>query len=209
MSLSARGIARQFLQRQGQLALGQVFLEEGDSGSLRERLVAVARQEISFDVSECIYAQTARYQQTWSHVRVRVQLVPDSGITAATMTMLQGTWAGAIEARWNNRFGIGRAGEATCPITFDVEWVTSNPHHTVRVQVGPARSNAGLWDTADTGDVAAHEFGHLHGNVDEYADDACPSRNPVGTGTVMDDNSDNVPARLMQRLADNVGSEII
>ena len=49
----------------------------------------------------------------------------------------------------------------------------------------------------------------MHGNHDEYPDAACPSRSPVSTGTVMDNNSDTVPERLMQRLADNVGSNIV
>jgi hypothetical protein len=63
---------------------------------------------------------------------------PDDGIIAATMNMLKATWAGAIEARWSNRFGIGRAGEATCPIMFDVEWVTSNPHHILHRHSAPS-----------------------------------------------------------------------
>ncbi len=140
---------------------------------------------------------------------MRVQLVPDAGITAATMSSLQATWQSTIEARWSNRCGIGRPGEVTCPLTFDVQFVTTNPHHTVRVQLGPAPSNLTLWDTLGTGAVAAHEFGHMHGNPDEYPDAACPSRSPVSTGTVMDNDSDTVPQRLMQRLADNVGSNIV
>jgi hypothetical protein len=210
MSLSVRGIARRFLDRTGPLSVGQVFFSSTDGTvMLRERLESLARQEISFSVSECVYGWTARYQQTWSHVRVRVQLNPDAGISAATMATLRATWENGIENRWSNRWGIGRPGEITCPLTFDVQWVTSNAHHTVRVQAGPARSNMTLWDTSDTGDVAAHEFGHMHGNPDEYTDTACPGRNPVNTGTVMDNNSNNLPQRLMQRLADNVGSNVI
>ena len=137
MSLSVRGIARHFLHRTGAFSVRQVFFgSTGDTVRLCERLESLARQEISFDVSECIYEWTARYEQTWSHVRVRVQLNPDAGITAATMATLRTTWENAIEARWSNRWGIGRPGELTCPLTFDVQWVTNNAHHTVRVQAG-------------------------------------------------------------------------
>jgi hypothetical protein len=210
MSLSVRGIARRFVNRTGALSVRDVFFG-GDGGPhmLRQRLESLARQEISFNVSECVYSWTARYEQTWSHVRVRVQLNPDMGISPQTMATLQATWENTIELRWNNRWGIGRPGEITCPLTFDVQWVTNNPHHTVRVRVGPGQSNMTLWDTADTGAVAAHEFGHMHGNPDEYASATCPNRNPVNTGTVMDNNSNNVPQRLMQRLADNVGSNVV
>jgi hypothetical protein len=210
MSLSVKGIARRFLGRTGDLSVRETFFgSAADTLMLRERLTSLARQEISFDVSECIYEWTARYEQIWSHVHVRVQLNPDANIPAATMATLRTTWENAIENRWSNRWSIGRPGEATCPLTFDVEWVNNNAHHTVRVQTGPARSNMTLWDTSDTGAVAAHEFGHMHGNPDEYTDMACPNRNPVNTGTVMDNNSNNVPQRLMQRLADNVGSNIV
>ena len=43
------------------------------------------------------------------------------------------------------------------------------------------------WDDQDDGDTAAHEFGHMIGMHDEYADAGCPTRSPVNTRTVMDD----------------------
>lgn len=67
----------------------------------------------------------------------------------------------------------------------------------------------GLWDTNDTGAVTAHEFGHMLGHPDEYTDANCPGRNPVNTGTIMDNNSANIPQRLMTRFAGNLGSNVV
>jgi hypothetical protein len=61
----------------------------------------------------------------------------------------------------------------------------------------------------DTAAVASHEFGHLIGLADEYTDSNCPMRNPVNTGTVMANDSNNVPARMMNRFAQNIGSNVI
>jgi bacillopeptidase F (M6 metalloprotease family) len=65
------------------------------------------------------------------------------------------------------------------------------------------------WDTEDNGAIAAHEFGHMLGNPDEYTDRVCPNRNPVNTGTIMDDNTANIPDRMMKRFADNIGSTVV
>jgi hypothetical protein len=163
-------------------------------------------EEVSFSVSECVYGWTAAYAQHGTHVTVRIRLVPDAGISAATMTTLRDTWKRGIEDKWSNRFACcDSAGcDCRCAVTFGVEWVTSNEHHTVAVHVGPRRSDMTNWDTMDTGDVASHEFGHMLGHPDEYADGACPSRSPVNTGTVMDDNTE-VVQRLVQPFCDRLG----
>ncbi len=156
--------------------------------------------EVSFAVNECVYGWTARYRQSGTHAVVRIQLNPDAGISAATMNTLRTTWRDGIIATWANRFRCLAPNGGQQSFTFDVQWVTSGAHHVVRVLAGPARSNMTNWDTDDTGNVAAHEFGHMIGHPDEYADAACPARNPVSTGTVMDDNTETV-ARLYNRLA--------
>lgn len=211
MALGVRGIARQFRSRTGDLRLRAVFLE-GANGRLRARLEALARQEYSFDVSECIFGWTAAFEQTWSHVRIRIRLNPDAGITDATMATLRDRWRDGIVSTWSNRWGIGRSGEITCPLTFAVDWVgtAGAPHHNVRVRNGSFRSNMLSWDTADPGSTAAHEYGHMHGLVDEYSETAvCPGRSPVNTGTVMDNNSTNLPSRMMDRFATNTGSSVL
>ena len=210
MSLSLKGIARRFRNRTGTVPVRSVFFaNSGGRLMCREKLQSLARQNVSFDASECIYAWTASYEQIWSHIIVRIRLNPDAGISNAAMAMLRTAWENRIESTWSNRWSIGRPGEGTCPITIDVQWVTSNAHHTVRVRMGPGQTVMTLWDTEDSGAVAAHEFGHMIGNPDEYASDVCLDRDPVNTGTVMDNNSNTVPSRLMQRFADNVGSNVL
>ncbi|MFF4219081.1 twitch domain-containing radical SAM protein [Streptomyces nondiastaticus] len=141
--------------------------------------------ERRFQVSECVFQWSAAYRQNCTAVTVRIQLNPDAGITAAEMAALRTTWENGIENKWNQNF-ICTGPYGSSVITFDVQFVTSSPHHIVRVRRGPARSNMTLWDTLDSGDDIAHEFGHMLGNPDEYVDASCPNRNPVSTGTVMD-----------------------
>ena len=146
--------------------------------------------ERRWDLRECVYGSAVAFHQADTHVTVRIQLTPDAGITEATMATLRARWRNGIIDKWSNRFDcVGQNGTRK-RITFDVQWVTSNAHQVVRVQQGPARSNVTTWDTSDTADVASHEFGHMIGHPDEYTDAACPARNPVNTGSVMDDNTE-------------------
>jgi hypothetical protein len=164
---------------------------------IREYLFGLAKEEVAYSMSECIYGWDVAFYQAGTHVIARIQLNWDAGIPAATRTMLMNTWRTGIVTEWSNRFAC--CFDPCCMkrrnVTFDAQWANNNPHHVIRVRVGPGQSNSGLWDTLDTAAVAAHEFGHLIGFADEYASTTCPSRNPVSTGTVMDDN-----AGMVQRL---------
>lgn len=221
--LSLKGVARRY----GGIASGFSVVKDifgvstiTGSVSLRSKLESMAREEHSFSMSECIFGWTAAFEQTWTHIRIRIRLNPDADVSNATINTLRTRWQNGIQNIWSDRWGCGRSGELTCPLSFEVVWINTGQHHTVRVNTGnkctnaagnPIRcgTNMGRWHTADPGSTAAHEYGHMHGLVDEYVDATCPGRSPVNTGTVMDNNSNNVPARMMTRFANNIGSNVV
>jgi hypothetical protein len=168
-----------------------------------------AAQEVSFPVSECIFGWTAAFIQQGTHITARIQLNPDSDVSTSLLAEVKERWKRGIEDKWNYRFACcGRPGcTAACALTFEVQWTSDRPHLTVRVKKGDGRSNLSLWHTDDSGDVMSHEFGHLMGHPDEYSeDDVCPNRNPVDTGTVMDDNTE-VVLRLCRPFCDRISQD--
>jgi hypothetical protein len=163
-----------------------------------------AAQEISFNVNECIFGWTAAFVQQGTNISARIQLNPDADVSAALLDEVKERWKRGIEDKWSYRFGCG-----SCALTFQVIWTSSNPHLVVRVKKGGGRSNLSLWHTDNSGDVASHEFGHLLGHPDEYDESAvCPGRNPVNTGTVMDDNSE-VVQRLCEPFCNRLGQPTV
>jgi hypothetical protein len=155
--------------------------------------------ERRFSRSECIFSWSAAFQQSCTAVTVRIRLVPDTGITAQELATLRATWEAGIEDKWSGHFVCtGPYGNST--ITFNARFVTSNAHHTVRVSRGPGQTVMTRWFTDDNGDTAAHEFGHMIGNQDEYVDSRCPNRSPVSTGTVMHNNVGPAEQRHVNRV---------
>lgn len=178
--------------------------------SVRTKLESDLVDEREGSFSECIYAGKIAYRQVWSHITVRIQLIPDADVSASTMATLRDTWKRGIEDTWGGKWGVGAAGELPCRVSFEVQYTSDRPHHTVRVRTGTSatRSNQGLWDTADGARTAAHEFGHMLGHPDEYTDSGCPARSPANTGTVMNGGT-AVPARLMAPFATNINAAVI
>lgn len=168
---------------------------------------------ISRSKSECIYSWTAAYALRGPNVTVRIQLNRDNNVSAAELAAAQPRWHDGIVAKWSRHFacceeaGVTRARDCghACALSFDVAWVTQNAHHTVQVHRGPGRSDMLNWYHDDSGDVSAHEFGHMIGNVDEYPDPACPSRSPVNTATVMAVVADPAVRRQVQQICQDIG----
>lgn len=153
-----------------------------------------APTEVSDGMSECVYGWTAAYrvaedEDCTLRVTLRIRLNPDPGVTQQQLLAAQQTWEQAIEAAWTDRFRIRlTGGDCRCReyrVVVDVQWVTANEHHTVRVQAGSGRANMTNWFITSTGGTAAHEAGHMFGNADEYPDSACPNRTVTTDGSIM------------------------
>jgi hypothetical protein len=200
--------ARKYRQRTAPFLLKEVFgITNG--GAVRPTLESLARETHSFQWEEdCLtqkFGGTAKFDQIWTHIVVTIGLNFDANIPVATRTNLMTTWSNTIQRFWSLKCGCSAPGEATCRLTFEVQWTSNNPQHTVAVDqclLPPplCREHAGRWFDTTTGNTAAHEFGHLLGLKDEYTPTSpteCPIRNPVNTGTVMDQNVACFPARLM------------
>jgi hypothetical protein len=172
--------------------------------------------EVSRRVSECIYGWTAAYRQQGTHIVVRIQLAKDADVVQGDLDAAKDRWKKGIEEKWGYGFACCSEGTATkssqcsrpCVLTFEVQWVSGNAHHVVAVHKGSGRADMLDWYVTDSGDVGSHEFGHMLGNVDEYADSQCPSRSPVNTGTVMDDNTE-VVERLVEPLCQALGENAV
>jgi len=220
--LSVKGILRKYKRRNTQFSLKDVLnITNTGTNSVRSLLESLAREEHSFHWEEnCqnkIFGGDAKFLQIWTHIIVRIAFTFDTNVSRQMMDNLINRCGPVIQNAWSNKWGCALPGEGTCRFTFEVQWVSNNPHHTIHISIcapgTSCRENSGRWFDNTSGTTAAHEFGHLLGFKDEYMPldpQECPIRNPVNTRTVMDNNNVNCfPPRLMKQFADNIGSEIV
>jgi len=170
-----------------------------------------ASTEFSESRSECIYGWTSAYRAELDTktctltITLRIRLNPDAGVTAASLAAARTRWEAAIEAAWGGQHTLVLTdGACTCEVVtvaVDVQFVDNNEHHTVRVQAGNGRANMTNWFENDSGGTAAHEAGHMFGNVDEYADPACPGRNVTNDGSLMQTTAGAVLVRHYESFA--------
>ena len=110
--------------------------------------------------------RTARYLRVI--VRIRLYEDPANKKTAITDKLVS-EWEASIMKLWNGKFRA-RSGAKTLDVWFIPVFVyhDESAHHQVKVTYGNDRSSETHWYSEDDGVTAAHEFGHMLGNPDEY-----------------------------------------
>jgi hypothetical protein len=110
-------------------------------------------------------------------VTIQLEFQNNTGLNAGQFQNLVNGWELAIENLWNGPHGHQHY--QCCLVLFDIVTrigVGTPNFHQVNVVTGPQTSRSSLgpasgsatWDDQDTGNVAAHETGHLMGLGDEY-----------------------------------------
>ncbi len=126
----------------------------------------------------------------------------ERAVSMPELKRLREQWERVIETKWNDRFEIDCGClERPLRVVFDVQFVDTGGHQVVYVLPGDGRSDSGNWYAGDPVGVAAHEFGHLLGVSDEYADADCPGRPASRDGSIMKDWQGVPKARHFQPFA--------
>jgi hypothetical protein len=106
----------------------------------------------------------------FARVIVRIRLAEDPKNAKPEMTdKVVARWEQGIARVWNGKLRL-RSGTRTLDLWFIPVFIFNEApaHHAVTVTAGDARSDEHHWHSDDAPDVAAHEFGHMLGNPDEY-----------------------------------------
>jgi hypothetical protein len=170
----------------------------------------LARNEISYEMSECIYDWDVKYRiediKCNLNITLRIKFERDPDVTDTELQNAINIWEPAIENTWTGQHRITLDdGDCECAqygVNLDMQIVENNEHHTVRVARGPGRSNMTNWHHDDSGGVASHEVGHMLGYADEYADAGCPNRPVTNDNSIMETTTGTPRPRHYKNFAD-------
>ena len=98
------------------------------------------------------------------------------------------SWEAGIAKLWNGKFRL-RSGAKKLDVWFVPVFVyhDENAHHQVKVTAKGKGTNETNWHAGDKGETAAHEFGHMLGNPDEYSLPATAAEIPAALGLTAEE----------------------
>lgn len=121
-------------------------------------------------------------------LHTELQFTLTAGVTQAQLDAVKPAWERGIEDMWSRKINIVKDNTHVFPILFDVTYEGPTFHYNVNVIPGRTTSMLDWGITPSPGEtnglLAAHEFGHMIGNFDEYVSGAT---NP--SGVVIDPTS--------------------
>jgi hypothetical protein len=150
--------------------------------NLARNLRPNAIDEVDTPLTETlVVGKNKTHNYSW-HAKYSIYMY-DNGIVVEVRIKLNGKvadetkrlWQEGINAKWNDKYRFTN-GKRTVSLSFWAVFTDVNPHAVVDVVNKPKTSgdwDRSHWDAGDgegdtQGDAAAHEFGHMIGNKDEY-----------------------------------------
>ena len=122
-------------------------------------------------------------------VIVRIRLSEDAANAKTAITDEKvASWEAGIAKLWNGKFRL-RSGAKKLDVWFVPVFVyhDENAHHQVKVTAEGKGTNETNWHAGDKGETAAHEFGHMLGNPDEYNLPATAAEIPAALGLTAEE----------------------
>ncbi|PRP97582.1 Phage-related baseplate assembly protein [Enhygromyxa salina] len=128
--------------------------------------------------------------------------LPSEQRPAADVSAALDRWKNAIGSTWSGKHQLGRVecGSPFIPeccrlnVEFNVDFVETDVRmgRTIVVADNTARANVRAWPLSSVDNVAAHEFGHLLGNPDEYIGATSVDSSVNGDGAVNGIDTDSI-----------------
>jgi len=161
-----------------------IFLSLMKPISASENSITIAKQSIREGIVglngfSWHYGFDIELKQQAIIVSVAINLIPSSGVSRVELSRIKPIWKKGIEEVWDNKYALKTKSGERYPIVVKVRFRGPKFHHSVIVRPGKGYSDELNWNLRDTGQVVAHEFGHMLGAFDEYKRGANDPNNPV------------------------------